>query len=144
MSSSDSAPAATTVKVLVYSDDAHTRETVRLALGRRPAADLPLVEYVEVATQPAIVRLLDAGGIDLAILDGEAQPAGGLGVIRQAKDEVYDAPPMLAIIARKDDQWLANWSRADAVVTQPIDPMELARAAASLLRERLQSRLPVL
>jgi DNA-binding response OmpR family regulator len=146
MSSTDStAPAeSTAARVLVYSDDARTREQIRLALGRRPAADLPAVEYIECATQPAIVRLLDAGGIDLAIVDGEAQPAGGLGVARQAKDEVYDCPPMLAIIARADDRWLANWSRADAVVAQPIDPMELARAAADLLRTRLQNRLPVL
>ncbi|MCD0450994.1 hypothetical protein LO762_17585 [Actinocorallia sp. API 0066] len=135
---------ATPVKVLVYSDDAATREQIRLAIGRRPAADLPRVEYVECATQPAIVRLLDAGGIDLAVLDAEAQPAGGLGVCRQAKDEVYDCPPVLAVIARRDDGWLATWSRADAVVLQPLDPFEVAKEAAQLLRRRAADRLPVL
>ncbi|GAB2860389.1 hypothetical protein GCM10022221_69940 [Actinocorallia aurea] len=135
---------ASPVKVLVYSDDAATREQIRLAIGRRPAADLPPVEYVECATQPAVVRLLDAGGIDLAVLDGEAQPAGGLGVCRQAKDEVYDCPPVLAVIARRDDGWLATWSRADAVVTQPLDPFAVAKSAAQLLRRRAADRLPVL
>lgn len=133
-----------TAKILVYSDDAHMRAQIRMAIGRRPAADLPLVEYIECATQPAVVKLLDDGGIDVAILDGEAQPAGGLGVCRQAKDEVYDCPPVLAIIARKDDGWLATWSRADAVVSQPLDPMAVARATAELLRLRLQNRLPAL
>ena len=33
------------LKVLVYSDDRTTRESVRLALGKRPAADLPELEY---------------------------------------------------------------------------------------------------
>lgn len=142
--SSTSDSAVQPAKVLVYSDDAHTREQIRLAIGRRPAADLPPVEYIECATQPAVVRLLDAGGIDVAVVDGEAQPAGGLGVCRQAKDEVYDCPPMLAIIARKDDGWLATWSRADAVVSQPIDPIVLARTTADLIRRRLQNRLPAL
>jgi DNA-binding response OmpR family regulator len=141
--STDSTPPAT-AKVLVYSDDAHMRAQIRMAIGRRPAADLPLVEYIECATQPAVVKLLDDGGIDVAILDGEAQPAGGLGVCRQAKDEVYDCPPVLAIIARKDDGWLATWSRADAVVSQPLDPMAVARATAELLRLRLHNRLPAL
>ncbi|MFP3966259.1 hypothetical protein SMC26_28400 [Actinomadura fulvescens] len=132
------------MKVLVYSDDAGTRSQIRLALGRRPAADLPLVEYVEVATQPAVVARLDEGDIDVAIVDGEAQPAGGLGVCRQAKDEVYDCPPMLAIIARRDDGWLATWSRADAVLSLPLDPMALANSVADLMRRRADSRLPAL
>ncbi|KAB2343119.1 response regulator transcription factor [Actinomadura rudentiformis] len=132
------------MKVLVYSDDANTRSQIRLALGRRPAADLPLIEYVEVATQPAVVARLDEGDIDVAIVDGEAQPAGGLGVCRQAKDEVYDCPPMLAIIARRDDGWLATWSRADAVLSLPLDPMALANSVADLMRRRAENRLPAL
>jgi hypothetical protein len=32
-----------TATVLVYSDDSNTREQVRLATGRRPATDVPLV-----------------------------------------------------------------------------------------------------
>jgi DNA-binding response OmpR family regulator len=129
------------MRVLVYSDDASTREKVRLALGRRPAADVPLVEIVECATQPAAVKHLDSGTIDVAVLDAEAAPAGGMGISRQAKDEVYDCPPICLIIARRDDRWLADWSRADAVVSQPIDPMALAEAVAGLLRLRSASRL---
>ncbi|XVQ88701.1 hypothetical protein ACQP2K_15170 [Microbispora siamensis] len=125
------------MRVLVYSDDAGTREKVRLAIGRRPAADVPLVEIVECATQPAVIKHLDSGDIDVAVLDGEAQPAGGMGISRQAKDEVHNCPPILLLIARRDDRWLANWSRADAVVAQPIDPVVLAEAVADLMRRRL-------
>jgi CheY-like chemotaxis protein len=133
-----------TMTVLVYSDDARTREQVRLAIGRRPAADLPRVEFVEVATQPAIVARLDEGGIDVVVVDAEAKPAGGLGICRQAKDEVYNCPPFLAIIARRDDGWLATWSRADAVLSQPVDPIAVARAVADLMRQRRSSHLPAL
>jgi DNA-binding response OmpR family regulator len=83
-----------------------------------------------------LFRLLDAGDVDVMVLDGEAQPAGGMGVCRQAKDEIHDCPPVLLIIGRADDGWLATWSRADAVVSHPIDPVALARALAGLMRQQ--------
>ena len=124
------------MKVVVYSHDADTRATIRLAVGSRPAPDVPEVEIIEVATEPALMRLLDAGGIDVMVLDGEAQPAGGMGVSRQAKDEIYNCPPVLLIIGRPDDRWLATWSKADAVISHPIDPVALARELAALMRTR--------
>jgi len=123
-----------TLTVLVYSDDAAVRASVIAALGRRPAADLPLVECVEFATEPAIVRRLDAGGVDLAILDGEAVPSGGMGIARRMKNEIYNAPPVLLLLGRPQDAWLATWSQAEAVIPHPIDPVLLAQAAAALLR----------
>jgi DNA-binding response OmpR family regulator len=124
------------MKVVVYSHDADTRAEMKLAIGRRPAPDVPEAEIVEVATAPALFRLLDAGGADVMVLDGEAQPAGGMGICRQAKDEIYNCPPVLLIVARADDRWLATWSRADAVVSHPIDAVALARELAALMRTR--------
>ena len=123
------------MKVVVYSHDADTRARIRLAIGRRPAPDVPEAEIVEVATEPMLFRLLDAGGVGVMVLDGEAQPAGGMGVCRQAKDEIHHCPPVLLIIGRPDDGWLATWSRADAVVSNPLDPVELARELAGLMRQ---------
>lgn len=122
------------VRVLVYSSDADTRRQVITALGRQPRADLPSLEYLEVATAPVVVEQLDAGGIDLAILDGEAAPTGGLGLAKQVSDEVADRPPLLVLTARADDAWLATWSRADAAVALPVDPFALTEAVAGLLR----------
>ena len=45
-----------TMTVLVYSDDSEVRDQVRLGLGRRPAAELPPIEIVEIATEPAVIR----------------------------------------------------------------------------------------
>jgi hypothetical protein len=70
------------------------------------------------------------------VLDGEAQPAGGMGVCRQAKDEIYNCPPVLLITGRADDGWLATWSRAEAVISHPIDPVSLASSLAGLMRAR--------
>jgi len=124
------------MKVVVYSHDADVRARIKLAIGVRPAMDVPEAEVIEVATEPALFRLLDGGGIGVMILDGEAQPAGGMGVCRQAKDEIYDCPPVLLIVGRADDGWLATWSRADAVVSHPIDPIILAQSLAGLMRAR--------
>jgi len=127
--------------VLVYSDDIETREKVKLAVGRRPAAGLPLVEWLECATEKAVIAAFDAGAIEVAILDGEAVPAGGMGIARQVKDEIYKCPPVLLLIGRAQDSWLAAWSRADAVVPHPLDPFVLAKAVADLMQQRL-SKLP--
>jgi DNA-binding response OmpR family regulator len=122
------------LKILVYSDDVDVRKQVILALGRRPHPSLPEVEYVEVATEPAVRAQFDAGGLALAVLDGETAPAGGLGIAKAVKDEVPDAPPIVVLIGRPQDAWLATWSRAEATVSHPLDPFELARTVVGLLR----------
>ena len=128
---------AAPLKVLVYSDDVNTRQQVILALGRRPHPDLPELEYVEVATEPVVIENLDAGHIDLVVLDGEAVPAGGLGIAKQLKDEIFDCPPVLVLTGRPQDAWLATWSRAEAAVPHPLDPIQLAESAIALLRARV-------
>ena len=128
------------LRVLVYSDDSDVRQQVILGLGRRVHPDLPELEYLEVATEPVVWQLLDAGGIDLAILDGEATPAGGMGIARQMKDEIYQAPPALVLVGRPQDNWLATWSRADAAVSHPLDPIELGEAVVRLLRSRVPAK----
>ena len=132
---------AATLTVLVYSDDANVRNTVLMALGTRVAPELPRLSLVEVATEPMVMREMDSGRIDLAILDGEAHPAGGLGICRQIKDEIFNAPPVLVLTGRPQDAWLATWSRADGVVPQPIDPVVLAETVAALLRRRVSAAL---
>ena len=128
---------ASRLKILVYSDDADTRDQVILSLGRRPHPDLPEAEYVEVATEPVVLQQMDSGTVDLAILDGEAVPAGGMGIAKQLKDEIYQCPPLLVLTGRPQDAWLATWSRADAAVPHPIDPLLLAEAVNRLLASRV-------
>lgn len=125
------------LRVLVYSDDVNIRQQVILALGRRPHPDLPELSYVEVATEPVVIQNMDAGHIDLVILDGEAVPAGGMGIAKQLKDEIYKCPPVIVLTGRVQDAWLATWSRAEAAVPHPIDPIQLAETVIALLRSRV-------
>lgn len=122
------------LRVLVYSDSADTRSRVLSALGTRPHPDLPTFHYAEVATAAVVIEHMDAGGIGLAILDGEAAPTGGLGLAKQFSDELDTCPPILVLTGRPDDKWLADWSRADAAVPHPIDPLRLREAVTVLLR----------
>jgi len=126
--------------IIVYSDDSSVRSAIVAALGKRVADDLPEHQIEEFATAPALRAFIDrkstSGALraDLFILDGEAVPEGGMGVARQLKDEVFNCPPVLLITGRREDAWLAAWSRAEASVIHPIDPFTLANTVADLLR----------
>jgi DNA-binding response OmpR family regulator len=124
-----------TYTVLLYSDDPAVRDRMRLAIGVRPAADLE-VEFVDSSTYDDYIRLIDEYDIDLLVLDGEAQPAGGLGIARQLRDEVTDCPPIALVIARAADRWLAAYAKVDATLVHPLDPVTTGRTVAALLRER--------
>jgi DNA-binding response OmpR family regulator len=128
--------------VLVYSNSADVRAQVRTAVGRRPAPDTGRVEWVECATNAQVVEQLDEGGLDVLIVDGEAQPTGGMGLARQFKYELDDCPPIVVLIARPQDAWLASWSLADAVIHMPLDPIEAAEVVAEQIRRRVRG-IPV-
>ncbi|WP_114908224.1 response regulator transcription factor [Ornithinimicrobium murale] len=121
------------ISVLLYSNDRATRDAVRMGVGRRPAEDLTVDSWHECATADAVMLALQEADFDILILDGEAQPYGGLGVCRQIKNEVFDCPPIMVLIGRPGDGWLAAWSQADAVVSRPLRPAELAEGVAGLV-----------
>ena len=133
---------ATKPIIIVYSDDASVRAAIVAALGKRVAADMPEHQIQEFATGPALRAFVDRKSVsgelraNLFILDGEAVPEGGMGVARQLKDEVFNCPPVLLITGRREDAWLAAWSRAEASVIHPIDPFTLANTVADLLRSQ--------
>ena len=122
---------------VLYSDDSTTRAAVTSALGNKVSPELGDHEFATADALRLYVDSVKPGSdrpIDLFILDGEATPEGGMGVARQLKDEVFNCPPVLLIVARKEDGWLAAWSRAEASVTHPVDPFTLAETVASLVR----------
>lgn len=126
------------VTVVVYSHRPEVRDAVRTAVGRRPAADVGPVTWLECETGDDVVATVDAGGVDLCILDGEAQPMGGLAVARQMDQEVADRPAVCVLIARQPDRWLAHWSRAEGTLPLPVDPLTAPGVVAGLLRVHAQ------
>lgn len=124
------------VTVVVYSNSADVRAQVRTAIGRRPSPDSARIDWVECGTHAELLAQLDEGGLEMAILDGEAQPTGGMGLARQFKYEIEDCPPIVVLVAREQDAWLASWSLADAVISQPLDPVDAAGVVAEQMRRR--------
>ncbi len=124
-----------TYTVLLYSDDARVRDRIRMAIGTRPGPDLEL-EFIDASTYDECMRLLDTYDIDLVVLDGEAAPAGGLGIARQLHDELAQTPPIVVVIARAADRWLAAFAKVDGTLVHPLDPVTTGRTVAALLRTR--------
>lgn len=128
--------------ILVYSHRPEVREAIINAVGRRPAPDVGRVTFREAGGVADVLAACDAGEVDLAILDGEAQPTGGLGLARQLRDDLVDGGPSVVVtVRRRDDRWLGTWSRADAVLVHPLDPLETAEVVAQVLRDA-GTRLP--
>lgn len=144
MSNADHAEARDQVHVvLLYSPKVERRTAVRTAVGRRPAHDTGRIEWIECGTYDEVIANVDRGGVSLAILDGEAQPTGGMGLARQMKYELEDCPAVVVVVAREADRWLATWSKADAVLRYPVDPLTGADVVAAQLRAR-DAGVPVL
>jgi len=120
--------------VLVFSHLPQVRDSIINAVGRRPAPDIGRLTFVEAETIAEVLAHLDAGTVDLAVLDGEAQPTGGMGLCRQVKHEITECPPVIVAVRRQDDRWLATWSMADSVLVHPLDPLTAAETVADVLR----------
>ena len=133
---------ATLYTVLLYSDDVAVRDKIRMAIGTRPAADLA-IEFVDAATWEECRMLLDKYEIDLMVLDGEATPAGGLGIARQTKDEYATPPPVCVVIARAADRWLAAYAQVDETLIYPLDPVTTGLTIAGMLRARRDGVVPL-
>lgn len=124
--------------VLVYSHRQDVRERIMTAVGRRPAPDVGRIDFLECASVSDVLMAIDDQVADLVILDGEAQPTGGIGISRQVHQEAKVVPPIVLTVRRADDRWLATWAGADEILVHPLDPVIASEAVATLLR-----RLPV-
>ena len=124
--------------IAIYSDDSSVRNSIKSALGKRVSVEFAEHKILEFATGNAVKSFIDdKKSADIFILDGEATPAGGMGMSRQLKDEIYECPPILVLIARAQDAWLATWSRADAVAAHPINAIDLAMRVGEQLQRRV-------
>ena len=94
------------------------------------------VDVLEVSTpERALQQLDEEGGFDLVIADADTAPTGGFALAREIKARVEmgrDMPPVLLLIARDVDKFLAKWSRADAYIRKPVDPFNLAEVVRAV------------
>lgn len=94
-----------------------------------------------VATPQRALALIDDsrdGGhdYDIVVGDNDTHPTGGLALCREIKARGQmgrDVPPVVLLIARIQDKWLANWAQADAYVLKPADPFDLREALQAVV-----------
>ena len=56
------------------------------------------------------------------------------------RDEIADCPPVVLLIARAADAWMATWSRAESISPYPVDPIRLPDDVANVVRNARTGR----
>jgi DNA-binding response OmpR family regulator len=126
------------MRVLLVSADPAVERGVRGALGD--------AAMTHVSRPEAALELLDEGErYDVVVADADTVPTGGYALSREVKAREQmgrDMPPVVILITRADDRWIARWSRPDAYVRKPVDPFDLAEVVVAVAEGRPVPALP--
>ena len=122
------------MRILLVSPDVSTRDLIRVAVGsleRRLGEPLSFLEAPD-GERGAEIGLRERP--DAVIADEIASRAGAFSLARDLRGapEPYLGPIVIAL-ERRQDEWLARWSGADAWFVKPVDPFELADRLVELL-----------
>ena len=121
-------PAATPGKqVLIVSDDPHVREEARFTF---PSHVQALLAMDARAAWKVMLTMTPA----VALLDLRTGSAGGFGLARDmSMDDRLRAVPVLMLLERIEDAWLAKQAGAAKFRTKPIDAADMVAEVLSLL-----------
>ena len=118
--------------VLIASDLPALRAELRSML------EAPDTQIIEVASGPEVRALVTTQTIDLAILDLQIGSMGAMAICLDLRhEESYGAAPhvpVLMLLDRRPDVFLARRSGAEGFVVKPLDPLRDRRAVRALLR----------
>ena len=121
-------------KLLVAADGAWVREQVRNALAGRD------YEVIEVTRGEDVRDAVRAHRPDLAILDMQIGNMGGIATaidlhLEASADRLPDVP-ILLLLDREHDRFLARRAAAEGELVKPVDPGTLRRTVAGLVAAR--------
>ncbi len=119
-------------EVLIASDEAWVREDVKAVLSATPG-----MTTREVTSGAAVLPAIQERRPDLAVLDLQIGNMGAMAVCQDLRLEAsagrVDPVPVLMLLDRRPDVFLARRSHADGWVIKPLDPMRLRKAVKALL-----------
>ncbi|MFM7719244.1 MAG: hypothetical protein ACKO8G_07170 [Actinomycetota bacterium] len=122
--------------VLLVAADPATLDVMRLtvrSLERRLGGPIRFLEA------PDGVRGLEVAlreRPDAVVADEITSPAGAFGLARDLRGQADPYPGAIVILLdRRQDEWLARWSGADAWFVKPVDPFALADRLVGLVTE---------
>jgi DNA-binding response OmpR family regulator len=125
------------VRVLLVSPDTNARDLMRVAVGSLERRLGEPVSFLDAPDGELGARVGLRERPDAVVADEIASRAGAFSM---AKD-LRGAPnpylgPIVIILERKHDAWLARWSGADAWFVRPVDPFALADRLVELIGSR--------
>ncbi|WP_279057096.1 DNA-binding response regulator [Mobiluncus mulieris] len=106
-------------EIMIFSSDLHTRETIMDAAGISGAFGLPPINWLEVATAKAAKLSFEENRFAALVLDAETTQEGGESLSRWLHDHHDKVPPVIMLVARPQDEWLARWSGAAQCIQAP-------------------------
>ena len=119
-------------EVLIASDEAWVREDVKAVLSATQG-----ITTREVTSGAAVLPAIQERRPDLAVLDLQIGNMGAMAVCQDLHLEAaagrVDPVPVLMLLDRRPDVFLARRSHADGWVIKPLDPIRLRRAVQALL-----------
>lgn len=120
------------MRILVVSENPSERDRASSALT---LIDGAVVDEAAGAKQAS--ERVRGADYDVLVIDGDLAPKGGfswLYELRSATDlDGVTATPAIVLTARPQDDWLADWARAQAVVRKPVDPFVLSAHVRQLV-----------
>jgi len=112
------------------------KDPVELA-GMRGALESPENEVFSATDGAVVVRLTQQHEPHAVIVGASLGRMGGYAVSREVKTLAEQGkirePWVVVLIEREADAWLAGWSRCDAWMLKPVDPIDVA----NLVREKV-------
>lgn len=118
-------------KVVVASDAPWVRDQVKAALVN------PGFEVIEVSLGQEVRRMVDEVEPDVVVVDMQIGNMGGMAVSMDLRLEEWGGRlahvPILLLLDREADKFLARSSKADAILVKPFDPGTLRRTVKNLI-----------
>jgi CheY-like chemotaxis protein len=128
------------VKVLLVSPDPASRETMRVVVRSIERVIGSPIEFLEGSNGGEGVRIGLRERPDAIVADEFASREGAFSMARSLRgDPEPYAGAIVILLERKQDEWLARWSGADAWSVKPVDPFDLADRLVELL-ERMSDK----
>jgi CheY-like chemotaxis protein len=117
--------------ILVASDAPTLRAEIAGTVGT------PDVEVVEASSGPELLAMVTESAPDLVVVDLQMGNMGGMAVCLELRNlaSFGNLPhiPVLMLLDRRPDVFLARRSGAEGWVIKPLDPIRLRRAVTALL-----------
>jgi DNA-binding response OmpR family regulator len=119
------------VIVVIAEKDPHDLEALRAAF------EAPECEVLAALDGRVAVTLTRERKPEAVVLASSLGSMGGFAASREIKTSAelgeIPEPKVVVLIEREADAWLAQWSRCDAWLVKPVDPVDVADLVRELL-----------